>query len=583
MNRISKPKLVYKFLLFVLPLIFLSIVMTGAILSWASYNYFLKTIRQDYSNVIRSSAGEIRLFMKDAQRDLEALASTIAATKIDRWQKEMALTAFNHTAVQFMSVALISPGGKAIASSGGEDRDLADVDQSEVFQKALMGEPAMSGVMLTKDNMPYLHLAVPVLRLGETKEILWGKLNLKSVWDVLDEISIGDTGHVSIMSLSGRFIGHREIDRVVTTMPAERPDAFKELLESDAPVEWIEKKDGIRVFCLGYYIPDLDWVVVLSQRYSEIYEYLYYNIFWAALVTLMICFLAVIFGWNGVKRFLTPVHDLHRQVQKIGQGDLDQKVSVDSQDEVGDLARAFNEMTKSLKNFIRREVETAKQLVHANNLAILGSTSSKVTHEVGNLLNNVGLVLPILKDEKLSSDGEMAIRVLEKDSARITTFIHDFCQFAKKPELTLRRESIDKIIREVLFVHERDAQGRGIHLELKWPSGLPPVNVDSRLMYQVVSNLVKNSLQAMTDPGIIDIEGSTSDGHLLVRIMDSGPGIESQTLERIFDPFFTTKGRKGTGLGLSIVKTVVEAHRGVIECQSELNKGTSFVISLPLH
>jgi two-component system NtrC family sensor kinase len=583
MNRISKPKLVYKFLLFVLPLIFLSIVMTGAILSWASYNYFLKTIRQDYSNVIRSSAGEIRLFMKDAQRDLEALASTIAATKIDRWQKEMALTAFNHTAVQFMSVALISPGGKAIASSGGESRDLADVDQSEVFQKALMGEPAMSGVMLTKDNMPYLHFAVPVLRLGETKEILWGKLNLKSVWDVLDEISIGDTGHVSIMSLSGRFIGHREIDRVVTTMPAERPDAFKELLESDAPVEWIEKKDEIRVFCLGYYIPDLDWVVVLSQRYSEIYEYLYYNIFWAALVTLMICFLAVIFGWNGVKRFLTPVHDLHRQVQKIGQGDLDQKVSVDSQDEVGDLARAFNEMTKSLKKFIRREVETAKQLVHANNLAILGSTSSKVTHEVGNLLNNVGLVLPILKDEKLSSDGEMAIRVLEKDSARITTFIHDFCQFAKKPELTLRRESIEKIIREVLFVHERDAQGRGIHLELKWPSGLPPVNVDSRLMYQVVSNLVKNSLQAMTDPGIIDIEGSTSDGHLLVRIMDSGPGIESQTLERIFDPFFTTKGRKGTGLGLSIVKTVVEAHRGVIECQSELNRGTSFVISLPLH
>jgi signal transduction histidine kinase len=257
-------------------------------------------------------------------------------------------------------------------------------------------------------------------------------------------------------------------------------------------------------------------------------------------------------------------------------------VSVDSQDEIGDLGLAFNEMTNSLKKFISREIETAKELAHAKNLAILGSTSSKVTHEVGNLLNNVGLILSTLQGETLSPMGEKALEILEKESVRVREFIHNFLQFAKKPELHLERGLIDRIIREVLFIHQPDAEKRGVSLELDWPPDLPSVNADARLMYQVIDNLLKNSLEAMTNSGSISVEGSIEGEHLLIRIEDTGPGIEPDILEQIFDPFFTTKGKKGTGLGLSIVKTILEAHRGTIECRSELRKGTSFILRLPL-
>ena len=94
--------------------------------------------------------------------------------------------------------------------------------------------------------------------------------------------------------------------------------------------------------------------------------------------------------------------------------------------------------------------------------------------------------------------------------------------------------------------------------------------------------MLKNSLEAMTDSGRIRIEGRIEGEYLQVRIEDTGPGIEPDILERIFDPFFTTKGKKGTGLGLSIVKTILEAHRGAIECRSELKKGTTFILRLPL-
>ncbi len=200
---------------------------------------------------------------------------------------------------------------------------------------------------------------------------------------------------------------------------------------------------------------------------------------------------------------------------------------------------------------------------------------------MGNLLNNLGLTLSILKKDKLSPGGKTALNVLEKDSVRVTKFIQNFLQFAKKPELQLEREALDRIIREVLFVYQPDAEKRGIRLELNWSPDLPPVNVDPHLMYQVLNNLVKNSLEAMTDSGSIDIEGRIEGENLLVRIEDTGPGIEQDTVEQIFDPFFTTKGKKGTGLGLSIVKTIMEAHRGTIECQSKLEKGTTFILRLP--
>jgi len=582
MKKIKKTKLLYKFLLFVLPLLGLSIVITSIILSRTSYNYFLKTINQDYRNIIKSSAGEIRLYMENAQKGLEGLALVMTATKLDQWQKEMALTAFNHTTTEFMSVSLISSAGKKTASTGWKEENI-DLTQSEIFQKAVTGQSALSGVMVTKENIPYVHMAVPVSHLGEIIEILWGELNLKSVWDVLKGITIGETGQVYIMDLSGRYIGHRQIDRVITPPPpAKRPDILKELRESDIPVDWIEKDDGTRLYCLGSYIPGFDWVVVLSQPCPEIYAYIYKNIYWAVFITCLICLAAILLGWNRVRRFLTPIHNLHYQVQRIGRGDLDQKVSVDSQDEIGDLGLAFNEMTDSLKKFISREVETARELAHARNLAVLGSTSSKVTHEVGNLLNNVGLTLSTLKSEALSPMGEKALGILEKDSLRVREFIHNFLQFAKKPELRLQKVSIDVIIREVLFVHQPAAEERGVHLDFNWPSDVPPINADARLIYQVINNLLKNSLEAMADPGKIRIEGTVEGEQLLITIEDTGPGIGPDILEQVFDPFFTTKGKRGTGLGLSIVRTIVEAHRGTIECRSELKKGTSFILRLPL-
>ena len=238
-------------------------------------------------------------------------------------------------------------------------------------------------------------------------------------------------------------------------------------------------------------------------------------------------------------------------------------------------------MTESSKKLINEPVERPKDHAQVREASLPGSVSSKVTHEVGNLLNNVGLTLSTLKKERLSAKAEKAVTILEKESQRVKRFMFDSLQFEKESELNLARQPVESIIRDIMFVHGANAEKRGVRLTLRWPSQLPAIHVDGHLMYQVLNNLVKNSLEAITGAGDIRIEGSSDEKFLFIKVQDTGAGIRRNALQAIFDPFFTTKGEKGTGLGLSIVKSIVEAHGGTVECQSDLGKGTSFTLRIP--
>jgi len=577
----AKKALLIRALLFVLPIVVLSLAITGLILSWASYRSFKQTVRQDYTSIIKSSAGEIRAFVQSSRTGIESLAWVVAATKVDAWQQQMALTAFHHIADQFVTLTLLSQDGQEPVAVG-QRLGAEALDQLDVYREAAAGRLATSQGMVTPEHLPYIYLAAPVMRLGRVSQVLVAELNLKAIWDVLEGIRIGETGTVYLLDDTGKLIGHREIDRVVKAEQGVPPFVVQQLLESpDELVEWSEEHSDGSWFCLAYNVPGVDWLLAHRQTEREIYGYLYES-FWLALgITLLICAITTLLTWSRIRRFLQPVHTLHREVQRFGRGELDQRVAIATQDEIGELGTAFNDMADSLKQLVEREVESARELAQARNLATLGAASSKVTHEVGNLLNNMAATLYILKNDQLSAGSRKAVEIMEKDAVRVRNFIQNFLQFAKKPELNLQRASLEGTLRELLYVMRAQAESRGITLNLDWPAELPPVAVDLGLIHQVFTNILKNALEAMADGDRIDVSGRVTDGFLEIRIADTGPGMTPETKERIFDPFFTTKGKQGTGLGLAIGKTIVEAHRGSITCDSEPGRGTVFVVSLP--
>ena len=282
-----------------------------------------------------------------------------------------------------------------------------------------------------------------------------------------------------------------------------------------------------------------------------------------------------------VRQIQKPIRQLIRRVIRFGTDGTCGDFPVKTKNEIGALARAFQEMTVSLRGHIRREIDTAKELAHAKNLAQLGLMASKVTHEVGNLLNGMRLVLQVLKNEPLTSKTERLLELLGNEAERTGGFITNFLLFAKKPVLDMSKAPLDAVIREILALYEAEADQADINLILDWPEAIPPVTADHKAIANVLTNLVKNSLAAIGRDGTVTISGRIDEGSLVVIVEDTGPGIDPSDMERLFEPFFTTKGKEGTGLGLSIVQGIIQAHGGTIACESEPGNGARFIIRLP--
>jgi signal transduction histidine kinase len=573
-------KIFPKFLCFLLPFLSFAIIVTSLILSSINYGFFRSNLLRDYSEILTASAGEIHQYMKGSIKSLESLGRVLAAGKPDKYEQEMSLVAYQLSNPEFVNITIFTPEGEQVLSTMLSDHAVRAAGE-EAFQKALRGEIGYTGTRFTRENLPYACVATPIQSRGRVA-VLWGELSLKSVWNVLDRIRLGNTGRVYIIDSTGRFVSHPDMDKVVRGESAD-PAIVAELAKAGGkPLPWHDEGNGRKSYCIGATVAGLDWLLVLTQDEGETYTYLYKTIKWTALITLFICAMGPLVLWVPVRRLLEPIETMHRQALRIGEGELDLRIEVRSLDEIGGLSSAFNKMAGSLKGLIHREVELAKELLHARNLATLGAAASKVTHEVGNLLSNISLIVSNLRAQKLGSGAEESVQLLERESERVKTFIKNFLQFARKPELHVTKCSLEIIIQNIVAVYGQNAELRGVRFEVEWDRHLPMVDMDVGLMHQVLTNLVKNSLDAMSEPGVIRMEGSVAGEFLQLVVRDTGHGMNSDVREQIFNPFYTTKEKNGTGLGLAICKTIIDTHRGSIECSSEPGKFTAFIIKLPL-
>ena len=151
------------------------------------------------------------------------------------------------------------------------------------------------------------------------------------------------------------------------------------------------------------------------------------------------------------------------------------------------------------------------------------------------------------------------------------------------PQPQLQRVQVNEVIRGVvqLFQAQLEAPGRAkISCELLLDPHLEPMAVDAELLHRAISNLVLNAMDAMPQGGTLTLRTRDEDGKLLIEVADTGSGLTPEECARIFTPYYTNK-QQGTGLGLAIVQSVVSDHGGRVRVQSELGKGTTFVIELP--
>jgi len=186
--------------------------------------------------------------------------------------------------------------------------------------------------------------------------------------------------------------------------------------------------------------------------------------------------------------------------------------------------------------------------------------------------------LPAAKANRLRED----IRVAREEVSRLDRIIAQFLRAVRPTKPDLQRASVNDVITETLTLLERELANRDILVEQELAGDLPKTLVDRAQLKQAFFNVIKNALQAMRHGGILRIRTEATDTHVVVSFIDTGHGIAPEQIGRIFEPYFTTK-KEGSGLGLMIVQRIVREHGGAIEVESNVGRGTTFRIKLPIY
>jgi PAS domain S-box-containing protein len=235
----------------------------------------------------------------------------------------------------------------------------------------------------------------------------------------------------------------------------------------------------------------------------------------------------------------------------------------------------------------RDMTETKKleqQIRNSEKLASVGRLAAGVAHEINNPLGGILNCLYNLRKGTLSPSRQEEYRVSMEDGVRrVQKIVRQLLDFSQQHEPEFALIGINHVVDRVLVLTTHLFAPNRIVLETGLGHGLPNVMVDRHMIEQVLMNLVLNAVQAMKDGGVLTIRTSVVEGVCLIEVRDTGSGIPPAVLPRIFDPFFTTKSEgEGTGLGLSVSLGIVERHGGKILVDSEVGKGTTFTLCLPV-
>ena len=352
-------------------------------------------------------------------------------------------------------------------------------------------------------------------------------------------------------------------------------DFRKQILDISKPVNLgHEKLGGIR---LGF---DLKPMIAEINEGSIRILTIASAIFLAGLIVIFII----------TTRMVKPIEKLIIATKHIEEGDLQYRVSVQREDEIGSLAKAFDHMAARLLQRERELKQSQDTLRRADRLSSLGLLTAGLAHEIRNPLVAIRTFTQLLPERYGDAEFREGFQGLAlKEVDRICGLITDLLSFARPSKPNVAPEDMSDVVDGIARILESQAKEKGVEIARDFASDLPKVWIDREQMKQVFMNLILNAIQAMKNDGSIvvatrlysrDQAGQTAQ-FVQVEIRDTGVGISEDNLEHIFDPFFTNKD-EGSGLGLSISHQIVQEHGGYITVQSKLGTGTAFFVNLPI-
>jgi two-component system NtrC family sensor kinase len=304
------------------------------------------------------------------------------------------------------------------------------------------------------------------------------------------------------------------------------------------------------------------------------------------------------------KVVMKPVSALSSAMEKVAEGNLNQKIAITSEDEIGLLAGTFNVMTEDLKiakekmeNWTKiLEEEVAKKtdelkksqdkLIQAEKLAALGRLTADVAHEIRNPLTSLGGFAHRLRKVAAGEKEREYTEVIAAEAEKLEKILRNVLTFSRDARLHLESLMVDDIARDAAKLYVETCREQSIDMKVEIGENLSQILIDRDQVKQALGNLIINAIDAMPKGGTLTVTAGEEKLHdvpfVFLKVADTGEGIPPDKLPRIFEPFFTTKEiGHGTGLGLSISRKIIEEHGGFISAESIMGEGSVFSLYFP--
>ncbi|WP_026843268.1 sensor histidine kinase [Citrifermentans bremense] len=537
------------------------------------------------STVVLHTAEEANALLAGYRERLKLFGRVLAEPELSG--RDQVLQGFFEEFRDFVLVTRSGPGGEQTVYDGAA-LQAAGVTKEEIVAN-LHAHPAPESIpagqvylvnSTLSRKLPTLTLTISEPAAGGTPVVTTAVLRLDRLQELAKRSRVFD---IFLLDSAGRYLAHKAPDRVGVAANLEWWNRVKAPRSSGMTMEYKnlgkEMVGGFSRCSLGGLVVGVE--IPKSAAYLTSRELL------SDLLLLSLALLggAALLSQFWSRNFTSPLEKLSEATRMVGQGRFEIEVKAESGDEIGALARSFNQMAAELKVREKALKDLYGQLVHSEKMAAFGSLGAGIAHEVKNPLAGIlGITQLSLRGAGAGHPLEKNLLIIEKETKRCKTIIEHLLKFARQEQVEFSEVDLQQVVADALAIVDHQLGINSIKVEQELEPGMPTCRGNANQLQQVLMNLMLNAQQAMSGKtGTVKLSARRLEkGGVELRVADDGPGIRKEIQGKIFDPFFTTKpAGQGTGLGLSVTYGIVKDHGGEIHLESEEGVGTTFIITLP--
>lgn len=539
-----------------------------------------------------SAASTLNNFMRVVQNDLVVVGSI--DQKYLAFHPEL-LESVLANEPALLEIVCVDAEARPYASAYQDSAILAStftIPQSSWYTSALQGETYIGRVEVSAENHPYIILAMPSGQGG----VVAGRLKMDVLWDLVGDIRLGRTGQAYVVDKFGDVVAHQNADFVLGRVSLI--DRMEFMTGSQSFAERFQGQylnfEGYRVLGTAFPVFEGRWIMFVEVRLTEVFALTLSAITFLGLGLLLLTVLVGV-GANRVmeSKIFQPMKALRFGVERIGRGQLSHRINVGRRDELAEVADAFNIMAYRLQQRELALQEARDQALEATHFKsqLLAHVSHDLRTPLGVIIGHAemwdeGLYGPTNSEQKASI--ERILANANRLSILVTTLLDEAQLEAGRFKLTNAPFDSQRLLEGFKSTLVPIAEGKGLTLTVSMEAGFPARLVgDLPRLQQIIFNLVDNAIKFTAQGGITVRFFMPDTTHWAFSVADTGQGISPEMHKLVFEPFRQAElpgdmQRKGVGLGLSVVSQFTAAMRGKVSLESEVGKGSMFIITLPV-